>query len=115
MSIKNRNIALVYIYGILTLGIYFIYWEISTKNEINDEFKTDIPTGWLLIIPIANIYWLYRYAEAFVTKVKGDDDTALWFIIFLLAGIIMPWIVQSELNKLADDPNSVCKIVCPYK
>ena len=105
MPIKNRNIALVYIYGILTLGIYFIYWGISTKNEINDEFKTDIPTGWLLIIPIANIYWLYRYTEAFVTKVKGDDDTALWFILFWLVGIIMPWIVQSELNKLADDPS----------
>jgi len=104
MTIKKRDIVLVYLYGILTLGIYFIYWEISTKNEVNSEFKTDIPTGWLIIIPFANIYWLYKYTEAFVTKVKGDDDTALWFLVFLLAGVIMPWMVQSELNKLADNP-----------
>ncbi len=104
MTFEKRSIGMIYVYCIITLGIYFIYWEIKTKNEMNKAFNANIPTGWLLIIPIANIYWLYKYTECFVTKVKGDDDTALWFILFWLVGIIMPWIVQTELNNLADNP-----------
>ena len=99
-DIKERNLVLVYIFGIITLGIYFIYWWISTKNEIN-RLGAKIPTGWLLIIPIANLYWLYRYCEGFSAKVKKDNSAILWFILSVIIGIIMPAIVQSELNKLA--------------
>ena len=106
---EKRSIALIYIYSILTLGLYFLYWEIKTKNEMNKTFHADIPTGWLLIIPLVNIYWLYRYTECFVTKVKGEKDVALWFLVFFIAGIIMPWIVQTELNNLVDNPQLIQK------
>lgn len=98
--VKHRNIFLVYLFSIITLGIYAIYWLVSTKGEING-MGAKIPTAWLLIIPIVNIYWLYKYSEAFAQTVKKDNNVALWFILFLLIGIIMPGIVQSELNKLA--------------
>ena len=97
--IKHRNIFLVYLFSIITLGIYAIYWMVSTKNEIN-EIGANIPTGWLIIVPIANLYWAYRYCEGYATKVKKDNNTLLWFILYVLIGIIMPAIVQSELNKL---------------
>ncbi|MEW5896677.1 MAG: hypothetical protein AB1668_03230 [Nanoarchaeota archaeon] len=76
------------------------YWAVSTKNEIN-SLGAKIPTAWLIIIPIANLYWAYKYCEGFSQKVKKDKNTLLWFILFVLVGIIMPAIVQSELNKLA--------------
>ncbi len=98
--VKHRNIFLVYLFSIITIGIYGIYWFVSTKNEINN-LGAKIPTAWLLIVPIANIYWEYKYCEGFAQKVKKDDNTVLWFILFFLVGIIMPAIVQSELNKLA--------------
>jgi UDP-N-acetylmuramyl pentapeptide phosphotransferase/UDP-N-acetylglucosamine-1-phosphate transferase len=98
--VKKRNIFLVYLFSIITLGIYAIYWAVSTKNEIN-SLGAQIPTGWLLIIPIANLYWIYKYSEGFAQKVKKDNNTILWFILYILVGIIMPAIVQSELNKLA--------------
>jgi hypothetical protein len=60
-----------------------------------------IPTAWLIIVPIANIYWMYKYCEGFALTVKKDDNTILWFILYLFVGIIMPAIVQIELNKLA--------------
>lgn len=100
--IKNRNIVSVYLLSIITFGIYGIYWTVQTKEEIK-SLGGDIPTCWLLIIPIANIYFLYKYAEAFATKVKKDDNGVLWLIVFWLISIIMPAIVQSELNKLAKD------------
>lgn len=99
--IKKRNIVLVYLYTIITFGIYGIYWAVKTKMEMN-ELGGDIPTAWLIIIPIANLYWMYKYCEAFATKVKRDDNTILWFVLYVLVGIIMPAIVQSELNKLAE-------------
>jgi len=98
--VKHRNIFLVYLFSIITLGIYAIYWMVSTKNEIN-SLGAKIPTGWLLIVPIANFYWIYRYCEGFDQNVKKDNNTILWFILSILLGIIMPAIVQSELNKLA--------------
>lgn len=98
--VKHRNILLVYIYSIITFGIYAIYWMISTKDDIN-SLGAKIPTGWLIIIPIANLYWIYRYCEGFSQYVKKDNNTLLWFIVSILVGIIMPAIVQSELNKIA--------------
>ena len=98
--IKKRNIFLVYLFSIITLGIYAIYWSVQTKEDINSK-GAGIPTAWLIIVPIANIYWLYKYCEGFATKIKKDNNTLLWFIVGFLVGIILPAIVQSELNKLA--------------
>jgi hypothetical protein len=99
-NIKKRNIVLVYVFSIITLGIYAIYWVVKTKGEMN-SLGAKIPTCWLLIIPIANLYFMYRYCEGFATKVKKDNNTILWFIVTIIVGIVMPAIVQSELNKLA--------------
>ena len=99
--IQKRNIVAVYLLSIITLGIYGIYWEVKTKDEIN-SLGGDIPTAWLIIVPIASIYWLYKYADSFSNKVKKDKNGILWFIVFWLIAIIMPAIVQSELNKIAD-------------
>ena len=100
MPLSRRSLIKVYVFGIITLGIYFIFWLIKTKNEMN-SLGAEIPTAWLLIIPIANIYWLYRYAEGFSKVIKKDNNPGLWFILFWLVPIIIPAIVQSELNKIA--------------
>jgi hypothetical protein len=100
--ISKRSLLKVYILGILTMGIYFIYWYIKTKDEIN-SLGGDIPTAWLLIIPIANIYWIYRYAVSFSDVVKKDGNGVLYFLVFWLVSIITPAIVQSELNKIAEE------------
>jgi len=98
--VKYRNIFLVYFFTLITFGIYLLYWMVSTKNEINSK-GASIPTAWLIIIPIANLFWIYKYCEGFATKIKKDDNAILWFILYVLIGIVMPAIVQSELNKLA--------------
>ena len=85
---------------IITFGIYALVWCVKTKGEIN-SLGADIPTSWLIIVPIANLFWVYKYCEGFAVYVKKDDNTILWFILYILLSIIMPAIVQSELNKLA--------------
>ncbi|SRR3989339_2181437 len=98
--VKHRNIFLVYLFSFITFGIYALYWTVSTKDEMN-RLGATIPTAWLLIVPIANIYWMYKYCEGFAVYVKKDNNTILWFVLDLFVGIIMPAIIQSELNKIA--------------
>ena len=98
--IKERSIVKVYVLGIITCGIYFIYWFWKSKNDIN-ELGGDIPPAWMYLIPVVNVYWLYRYAKSFSEVIKRDDNTILWFLLFFLVGIVAPAIVQSELNKIA--------------
>jgi cbb3-type cytochrome oxidase subunit 3 len=105
MPIEKRSILKVYVLGIITLGIYFLYWLVKTKNELN-ELGAQIPTAWLIIIPIANWYWLYKYAEGFA-KVTKKESAILWFLLFFFVGIVMPAIVQSELNRIAEESSRV--------
>jgi hypothetical protein len=44
---------------------------------------------------------MWKYCEGFAAHVKKDDNAILWFLLYFFVGIIMPAIVQSELNKLA--------------
>lgn len=98
--IKKRNILAVYLLSFITFGIYLIYWQVQTKKEMN-SLGAEIPTAWLLIVPVANIYWMYKYCEAFSNFVKRDNNAVMWFLLYFFVGIIMPAVVQSGLNNLA--------------
>ena len=99
MPPKERNILLVYILGVITLGVYIIYWLYETKKELN-ELGANIPSFILYFIPIVNIYWLYRYTKGW-TKVTKKNDAILYFIVFYFLGIVMPYLVQKSLNEIA--------------
>ena len=100
-NIKKRNPALVVIFSIITLGIYFIYWIVKTKEEIK-SLGADIPTAWFIIVPIGNLYLLYKYCEGFSTYVKKDNFAPIWFLISVTVFPVMPVLVQIELNKLTN-------------
>jgi hypothetical protein len=100
MEIKRRGLFMIYFLSIITIGIYYIYWLVQTKEEMN-SLGADIPTGWLIIIPIANIWWVWNYCEGFSKFIKKDNNEVLWFILWMIISIIIPAIVQSELNKIA--------------
>ncbi len=96
---RNRNPILVVVFAIITLGIYGIYWMVSTKNEMN-RMGTHIPTGWLLIIPFVSIYWMWKYSEG-VGQVSRNQlsGPVAFLLLFLLGAIGMP-IIQSTFNKI---------------
>jgi ABC-type transport system involved in cytochrome c biogenesis permease subunit len=99
-NVKHRSLIFVFVMLIITCGIYAIYWFYKTKEEIN-SLGASIPTFWLIIIPIANLYWMYKYCEGFSEHVKKDNNAILWFILYIIISIIPTLIFQSELNKLA--------------
>jgi len=100
VNIKPRNPVSVIIFSIITCGIYLIYWVVKTKEEMK-SLGADIPTAWLIIVPIGNLYFLYKYCDGFAEYVKKDKFGPVWFLITLTIFPVMPVIVQVELNKLA--------------
>ena len=98
-----RNPVVIIILSIITFGLYAIYWVVQTKREINN-FGGTIPTAWLVLIPIVNIYFFYRYAEDFSLFVKKDNSPILWFLLYLVIAPVAMILIQIELNKHATNP-----------
>lgn len=98
---KKRNLFAVFILPFVTFGVYGLVWLVKTKDEMNRQ-GANIPTAWLLIVPFANFYWSYKYAEG-VERVTGAKmSTIVAFLLEIFLGVIGNVILQSEFNKLAD-------------
>lgn len=96
---KNRNVIAVLLLPFVTFGIYSIYWEVSTKIEMNEK-GASIPTAWLLIVPIVNIWWLWKYSEGVEKITNGKSSAVLSFILLFLLGFIGQAIIQDSFNNL---------------
>lgn len=97
---KNRTIWKAVVLSIVTFGIYAIVWQVKVKGELN-EAGAEIPTAWWLIVPIGNIWWLWKYSEGAEKVIKGRYSAAAIFALIFLTGIIGQAILQVELNKMA--------------
>lgn len=95
---KKRNPIAVFALPFVTFGIYSIYWFVKTKGEMV-ELGADIPTAWLLIVPIVNIWWMWKYSQG-VEKVTGAKlSGVLAFVLLWLLGNIGQAIVQDSFNN----------------
>ena len=95
---KLRSPAAPLLLPIVTLGIYTLYWNVSTKDEMNQVNTNRIPTAWLLIVPIANIFWLVAYARG-AKEFNGTGSTAGTFWLLAILGVIGEAILQARFNR----------------
>jgi hypothetical protein len=95
----RRSPILVLILPLITLGIYAIVWYVVTKREMN-RLGAGVPTAWLIIIPLINIYWMWKFSEGVghVTKERMNGPVA-FLLLFFLSFIGMA-VVQSSLNSV---------------
>jgi hypothetical protein len=84
--VKHRSILAVVILTLVTFGLYGLYWEIVTAREMRKQ-GANIPNAILIIIPIANYYWLWRYSSGVEKITNGKWSAGLVFILFFLTGI----------------------------
>ncbi|HWU91000.1 MAG TPA: DUF4234 domain-containing protein [Kofleriaceae bacterium] len=99
---NKRSVAAVVILSIITFGIYSIVWFVKTKDEMVKQ-GADIPTAWLIIVPIASIYWMWKWSGGVDHATRGKSAQAVTFILVFLLGLIGMAIVQSALNKAIDE------------
>jgi membrane protease YdiL (CAAX protease family) len=97
---KNRSLAAVILLPFVTFGIYTLYWFVSTKGELNAK-GANIPTAWLLLVPVVNIFWYYKYFEGAEQVTSGKTNTIMLFLIGLLVtNLISSAIAQDAYNNL---------------
>lgn len=89
----------LFLLTIVTFGIYMLVWLVRTKDEMN-ALGAEVPTGWLLIVPIANVYFMWKYAQGVEHVTKGETPTMTAFLMILLLGFFGTLIVQSKFNGL---------------
>jgi hypothetical protein len=99
----QRSPIAVFFLPAITLGIYGLIWFVKTKDEMNGQ-GAEIPTAWLLLVPIANLYWIWKFAEGVGKVTRGDTSGGLALVLLLLLGNIGMAVIQSSLNKRALAP-----------
>jgi hypothetical protein len=64
-----------------------------------------IPTAWLIIIPIVNLFWLWKYYEGAEEVTSGKVNGVLMFVLGLFVTPLIPYaLCQDAYNKLAGAP-----------
>ncbi len=96
---KKRNPLAVFVLGLVTLSIYSIYWYVVTKEEMKAR-GADIPTALLLIVPFANIWWLWKYSQGVEQVTNTKLQAVLAFLLLWLLGQIGQAIVQNYFNEI---------------
>ncbi len=100
---QKRSPLTVMLLVLVTIGIYGIVWLVKTKGEMVEK-GAEIPTAWLLIIPLANIYWLWKYSQGVGHVTGGKTDPILAFVLLWLLGLIGMGIIQNEFNNKVAEP-----------
>ncbi len=94
---KLRSPAAPLLLPFVTIGIYTLVWHVKIKNELNKSVANHIPTAWLLIVPIANIFWLVSFSRS-SKQFNGRGSTAGTFWLLALLGFIGEAILQARFN-----------------
>jgi hypothetical protein len=102
----KRSVVAVILLSIVTLGIYALVWMVKTKGEMV-KCGADIPTAWLLIVPIASIYWMWKFAGGVEHVTRGKMSQVISFVLMFVLGLIGMAIIQAELNKAEGTPGAL--------
>jgi len=98
---KERSPLAVFVLPFITFGIYSLYWLVATKTEMNRN-GTNIPTAWLLIVPLANIWWYWKFSEGVEEVTHRQMSAGVAFLMLFLLPVIGPAIIQTTLTKVAE-------------
>jgi hypothetical protein len=101
---------LVLIFGIISCGLYLIYWNIKVAEVLNAVAEKEVISQPVAIFagccyPV-NIYFFYLAGKDGLPKVykraglPQKDDTVLLLILGFFFPMVAAMIVQSDINKL---------------
>ena len=104
---KTRNAGIVFLLGIITLGIYIAVWYYKINKEIKEHDPAqEFSPGWATVaffIPFANLFSAYNTASRIKKMQKADNSQDLISPVLALILFILLWIgyiiyVQGTLN-----------------
>ena len=87
---KPRSVQPIFVYQILTLGIYSLFWCWRSKNEVNQKAKkVQAPSIWWFLLPFGCYWWAWQYAHAVEEATKRKIGYVDSFGYFLVASMIV--------------------------
>jgi len=106
---KNDPIV-VLLLGIVTCGLYLIYWNIKVSQVINAVAEREVISQPIAIfagccLPV-NLYFYYLAGKEGLPKIyektgeAGKDQSTLLLILGFLFPMVAAMIVQGDINKL---------------
>lgn len=98
---QKRSVVAVLLLPFVTFGIYALVWLVKTKREMVRE-GADIPTSWLIIVPIVSIYWQWKWCGGVEHFTRGRMSQAVAFLLMFFLGMIGAAIIQDSFNKEID-------------
>jgi hypothetical protein len=114
-DVKIRNPFLVFVWSLVTLGIYYVVWYYKVNRELRDAAGVSVSplvallavtVGWIVIVP-PFVSWyrtFVRIAESQRSAgLVGEANPTLGFILYVIAVFFVPVEViyaQDELNKM---------------
>lgn len=110
IPVFNVDPILVLVFGILTCGIYLIYWNIKVAEVINAVAEREVISQPIAIfsgccMPV-NLYFYYLAGKEGLPKVyertgeQQKDQSTLLLILGFLFPMVAAMIVQGDINKL---------------
>ncbi|HEY3358562.1 MAG TPA: DUF4234 domain-containing protein [Polyangia bacterium] len=96
----KRSLVMLFVLTAVTGGLYDIYWLVATKREMVARGAA-IPSAWLLLVPVANLYWVWKHCQGVAQVTDGQMSAAaalLWQIVLPGCGQL---VVQHALNRVA--------------
>ena len=101
---------IVLLLGIITCGLYLIYWNIQVAKVINSVTKKEVISQPIAIfsgccMPV-NVYFFYLVGKDGLPKIyektgeKDKDQSILLIVMGLIFPMVAAMIVQGDINKL---------------
>jgi hypothetical protein len=98
---KKVSPVMVIVFTIISFGFYALFWVINRKTEMNAQ-GANIPTAWLMIVPVVGIWWSWKFAGGVEHVTRGKTSQVIAFILMAVLGVIGMAIIQDAFNKVAD-------------
>ncbi|MBQ5562156.1 MAG: DUF4234 domain-containing protein [Clostridia bacterium] len=110
--LQNRSIALVIILGLVTCGIYPLYWLYQTATGLENEGKSGAGLEPVLLVIIAFFFPYVGYllfgmaADQNLNAIKAQrgmptaDNKVMYMVLGFLIPIVLVALVQNEINQI---------------
>ena len=83
----------------ITCGIYQIVWMVKAKGEMTAR-GADIPTSWLMLVPIANMLYTWKWCQGVEHVTKGAQSAVTTLILLFFLGPVAPMMIQGKFNEV---------------
>lgn len=106
---RRRHPAFIVIMSIVTLGIYSIYWYVTTQSALHRRTNMGYSGGVafflsLVTCGIYGIYWQYLLGKEVHEAGSSNERSVLYLVISLIGfGWIVPILVQLDINSILDN------------